>query len=387
MAQTIGFIGLGIMGRPMAKNLLKAGHPLVVHSRSQGPSRSSSGAGAKAADSPKDVAGQVRRAHHDAAELARRRAGGARPGRPHRGRQAAGSSSSTCRRSRRSSRRRSARRSAAKGVRCSTRPVSGGEKGAIDGALSIMVGGEQGRLRAALPVFQAMGKTITHLGPAGRGRLHQARQPDHRRREPDRARRGAHPGQEGGARPRAHAQGARRRARRARSASSRRRRTTSPAPTTRVQDRPALQGPRADHGLLARPRRAAAGDGGGAGAVQRHAREGPGRPRPLRASSRCSRSSRGCRSKHEGDGGPAGARLPGPLARSSRSAASARATSPRSATSSSRPSATSSSASWARARARSSAAPSTSTTAGSWSRGAASSPRKATARSSAPRWR
>jgi len=59
MALTIGMIGLGIMGRPMAKNLLKAGYPMVVHSRSQGPVQELVGAGAKAAASPKDVAGQV----------------------------------------------------------------------------------------------------------------------------------------------------------------------------------------------------------------------------------------------------------------------------------------------------------------------------------------
>ena len=59
MAQTIGFIGLGIMGRPMAKNLLKAGHPVVVHSRSQGPVDELVGAGAKRASSAKEVAGQV----------------------------------------------------------------------------------------------------------------------------------------------------------------------------------------------------------------------------------------------------------------------------------------------------------------------------------------
>src|SRR5712691_4008558 len=58
MAQEIGFIGLGIMGRPMAKNLLKAGYPLVVHSRSRGPVDEFVQAGAKAATSPRDVAAQ-----------------------------------------------------------------------------------------------------------------------------------------------------------------------------------------------------------------------------------------------------------------------------------------------------------------------------------------
>ena len=56
-----------------------------------------------------------------------------------------------------------------RGVRMLDAPVSGGEKGAIDGALSIMVGGEAADFEAALPVFQAMGKTITHLGPLGSG--------------------------------------------------------------------------------------------------------------------------------------------------------------------------------------------------------------------------
>ena len=59
MAQVVGFIGLGIMGRPMAKNLLKAGYPLIVHSRSQGPVQELVGGGAKSASTPRDVAGQV----------------------------------------------------------------------------------------------------------------------------------------------------------------------------------------------------------------------------------------------------------------------------------------------------------------------------------------
>ena len=59
MPQIIGFIGLGIMGRPMAKNLLKAGYPLVVHSRSQGPVEELVKAGAKRASSAREVAGQV----------------------------------------------------------------------------------------------------------------------------------------------------------------------------------------------------------------------------------------------------------------------------------------------------------------------------------------
>ena len=61
MKDTIGFIGLGLMGKPMAKNLLKAGYPLVVHSRSSGPVEELVAAGAQRAGSPADVARQCRR--------------------------------------------------------------------------------------------------------------------------------------------------------------------------------------------------------------------------------------------------------------------------------------------------------------------------------------
>jgi 2-hydroxy-3-oxopropionate reductase len=168
MPGSIGFIGLGIMGRPMAKNLLKAGHALVVHNRSQAAVQELVGLGARAADSPAAVARaadtivlmlpnspdveQVALGPHGLHEGAR--AGqlvvdmstispivsqkvGAALGRH--------------------------------GVRMLDAPVSGGEKGAIEGILSIMVGGEKADFEAALPMFQAMGKTITHLGPLGSG--------------------------------------------------------------------------------------------------------------------------------------------------------------------------------------------------------------------------
>lgn len=56
-----------------------------------------------------------------------------------------------------------------RGVRCLDAPVSGGEKGAIDGTLSIMVGGDRAVFDSVLPILQSMGKTITHLGPLGSG--------------------------------------------------------------------------------------------------------------------------------------------------------------------------------------------------------------------------
>ena len=168
MAQVIGFIGLGIMGRPMARNLLKAGHTLVVHSRSQGPVDEIVKAGAKAASSPKDVAAQcdvlitMLPNSPDVEQVALGPGGiieGAR-----RGLIVADMSTISPIVSKKVG-----EALAAKGVAMLDAPVSGGEKGAIDGALSIMVGGDKAVFEKVLPIFQAMGKTITLLGPLGFG--------------------------------------------------------------------------------------------------------------------------------------------------------------------------------------------------------------------------
>jgi 2-hydroxy-3-oxopropionate reductase len=168
MAQTVGFIGLGIMGRPMAKNLLKAGYPLVVHSRSHGPVEELVGAGAMEAASPKDVAAQVdilvtMLPNSPDVELVALGKDGIIEG-ARRGLLFLDMSTISPIVSQKVS-----KALAAKGVRMLDAPVSGGEKGAIDAALSIMVGGERADFDAALPVFQALGKTITHLGPLGAG--------------------------------------------------------------------------------------------------------------------------------------------------------------------------------------------------------------------------
>ena len=168
MAQVVGFIGLGIMGRPMAKNLLKAGYPLVVHSRSQGPVQELVGAGAKSAASPRDVASQVDVLvtmlpnSPDVELVAVGKNGiieGARSGLLFLDMSTISPLVSQ----------NVGKALGPKGVRMLDAPVSGGEKGAIDAALSIMVGGEKADFEAALPVFEAMGKTITHLGPLGAG--------------------------------------------------------------------------------------------------------------------------------------------------------------------------------------------------------------------------
>ena len=168
MAQTIGFIGLGIMGKPMSKNLLKAGYPLVVHSRSRGPVDEAVKAGAKTAGSPKDVAAQcdvlitMLPSSPDVEQVALGRDGiieGARRGLIFVDMSTISPIVS----------KKVGEALAGKGVNMLDAPVSGGEKGAIEAALSIMVGGDKATFDGVLPIFQAMGKTITLLGPLGMG--------------------------------------------------------------------------------------------------------------------------------------------------------------------------------------------------------------------------
>jgi 2-hydroxy-3-oxopropionate reductase len=152
----------------MARNLLKAGYSLVVHSRSRGPVDEIVGAGAKAGTSARDVAAQsdvlitMLPNSPDVELVALGRDGiieGARPGLIFVDMSTISPIVSQ----------KVGQALAAKSVKMLDAPVSGGERGAIDGALSIMVGGEKGVFDAVLPIFQAMGKTITHLGPLGFG--------------------------------------------------------------------------------------------------------------------------------------------------------------------------------------------------------------------------
>ena len=168
MPQVIGFIGLGIMGRPMARNLLKAGHSLVVHSRSRGPVDELVKAGAKAAGSPKDVAAQcdvLITMLPNSPEVEQVALGpngiveGARRGLVFIDMSTISPIVSQ----------KVGKALEAKGVAMLDAPVAGGEKGAVDGALSIMVGGDKAVFERVLAIFQAMGKTITLLGPLGFG--------------------------------------------------------------------------------------------------------------------------------------------------------------------------------------------------------------------------
>ena len=168
MAQVIGFIGLGIMGRPMARNLLKAGYALVVHSRSKGPVEEIVKAGATAAASPKDVAAQcdlliTMLPNSPEVEQVVLGPGGVIEG-ARRGMILVDMSTISPIVSQKVG-----KALEAKGVAMLDAPVSGGEKGAIDGALSIMVGGDKSVFDRVLPILQAMGKTITLLGPLGFG--------------------------------------------------------------------------------------------------------------------------------------------------------------------------------------------------------------------------
>jgi 2-hydroxy-3-oxopropionate reductase len=168
MSERIGFIGLGIMGKPMARNLLRAGFPMVVHSRSPGPVQELVNEGAVAAASPRDVSSQsdvivtMLPNSPDVETVALGKNGIHETARS--GQLLIDMSTinpliaKTI-----------GSRLAALGVSMVDGPVSGGEKGAIDGTLSIMAGGSPEDFERALPIFQAMGKTITHLGPLGSG--------------------------------------------------------------------------------------------------------------------------------------------------------------------------------------------------------------------------
>jgi 2-hydroxy-3-oxopropionate reductase len=152
----------------MARNLLKAGYPLVVHNRSRAAVEELAAAGAKAAWSPREVAGQCEVLitmlpnSPDVEAVALGPDGiveGARPGLVYADMSTISPLVSQ----------KVGRALEARGVRMLDAPVSGGEKGAIEGTLSIMVGGDRAVFEQVLPVFQALGRTITYLGPLGSG--------------------------------------------------------------------------------------------------------------------------------------------------------------------------------------------------------------------------
>jgi 2-hydroxy-3-oxopropionate reductase len=167
---SIGFIGLGIMGQPMVRNLLRAGYRVVVRDVVAAPVDALVAEGAESGGSPRDVAERTDlliTMLPDSPEVEAVYAGvdgaleAARPG------WLAIDMSSISPRVAREM----AERAAAAGAAMLDAPVSGGDKGAIAGTLSIMVGGSAADYERALPVLQALGKTIVHVGPSGAGQV------------------------------------------------------------------------------------------------------------------------------------------------------------------------------------------------------------------------
>lgn len=164
----IGFIGLGIMGRPMAKNLLKAGHELVVFDLNQSSVDTLTAAGATKASSPKDVAQQVKLVitmvpnspHVKAAVMGEN---GVLEG------ATAGTILVDMSSIAPLASQEVAKACAQQGVKMLDAPVSGGEPKAIDGTLSIMVGGEQSIFDEVKEILSAMGASVVHCGDIGAG--------------------------------------------------------------------------------------------------------------------------------------------------------------------------------------------------------------------------
>jgi 3-hydroxyisobutyrate dehydrogenase len=172
MTERIGYIGLGIMGGGMARNLLKAGFELTVWNRTAERMQPLVEAGAKAAKDPAEVAANsdiVIICVSDTPDVQAVVLGENPPGLLHGLRpgtlvvdMSTISPSAT---------RELAERLAEKGARMLDAPVSGGSEGAARGTLSIMIGGEAEDVARARPVLEAMGKAITHVGGHGAGQM------------------------------------------------------------------------------------------------------------------------------------------------------------------------------------------------------------------------
>ncbi len=170
MNESIGFIGLGIMGGAMAANVLRAGYDLTVWNRTPGRITPLAEAGAAVAANPADLAARsdvIITCVSDTPDVEAVILGpggvieGARPG----------ALVIDCSTISPEATRNIAARLKQKGVHLLDAPVSGGSEGAAKGTLSIMLGGEADQVARAMPVLQAMGKTITHVGGQGAGQM------------------------------------------------------------------------------------------------------------------------------------------------------------------------------------------------------------------------
>ncbi len=168
MSNQVGFIGLGIMGQGMSQNLLKAGFDLTVWNRTASRTEPLTAAGARAATSPADLAEScdiIVVCVSDTPDVEAVILGeeglihGARPG----------TLVIDCSTISPQATRQMTDQLASKQIHLLDAPISGGSEGAANGTLSIMVGGEAAQFEKALPILQAMGQTITHVGPTGAG--------------------------------------------------------------------------------------------------------------------------------------------------------------------------------------------------------------------------
>ncbi|MBK8620093.1 MAG: NAD-binding protein [Anaerolineales bacterium] len=169
----VGYIGLGLMGKSIARNILKAGYPVIVHNRSRAAVDELVAEGAIAASSPAVVAAQVDIIFTnlpDSPDVEKVVLGergiieGAHDG-------LIVIDNSTIKPA---TARLIAEKLAMKGIYSLDAPVSGGDIGARNATLTIMVGGDASALEKVMPVLQVMGKTITHVGDAGAGQVAKA---------------------------------------------------------------------------------------------------------------------------------------------------------------------------------------------------------------------
>jgi 3-hydroxyisobutyrate dehydrogenase len=171
MALRVGFIGLGAMGLPMARNLHRAGLLAAVWNRSAAKAEALAGeTGVAVADGPADLAARAElvvtcvSADADLLAVVDAMAPALGPG----------GVVVDCSTVAASTAREAAARLATTGAGFLDCPVSGGTEGAVAGTLSIMVGGEEAALERARPALEAMGRSITHMGPVGAGQASKA---------------------------------------------------------------------------------------------------------------------------------------------------------------------------------------------------------------------
>jgi 2-hydroxy-3-oxopropionate reductase len=165
---TIAFVGLGIMGAPMAAHLLDAGHDVIGVNRSRPPEDALVARGGRRADSVAEAAAEADVVvtmvpdSPDVEQVALGEDGIYRNARP-------GTLHVDCSSIRPDVARRLAGAGAEQGLRVVDAPVSGGQAGAVEGTLSIMVGGADADVETVRPLLEVVGRTVVHVGPAGSG--------------------------------------------------------------------------------------------------------------------------------------------------------------------------------------------------------------------------